>query len=116
MMMNVFHRRTQVALMRSLGMTSADIARLFIVHGMTISVIGIFLGLTLGVGVCVLIHNFQFIDLPAQVYLLKRLPVKFLPANYAVISVLALVFGLIASVYPALSASRQEPSEGLRWT
>jgi lipoprotein-releasing system permease protein len=114
MMMNVFHRRTQVALLRSLGMTKKGIARLFLLHGMSISITGIIFGLLIGVGTCVLIHNFQFINLPQNVYYLKSLPVRFLPWNYVVIAVLALLLGLIGSIYPAFTAAKQPPSEGLR--
>jgi lipoprotein-releasing system permease protein len=115
MMMNVFHRRTQVALMRSLGMTKFGVARLFILHGLSISIIGIIVGLIGGVVVCALIYYFQFINLPEGVYYLKRLPVRFLPWNYVVICGMALIFGVLASLYPAMTAAKQEPSEGLRW-
>ncbi len=114
MMMNVYHRRMQVALLRSLGMTKRDIGKLFLMHGLTIGAVGITIGLLFGVGACVVIHYFQFIDLPADTYALKQLPVKFLPMNYLVISVLAFLLTLIAAVYPAMTAARQDPMTGLR--
>jgi len=115
MMMNVYHRRTQISLLRSLGMSKRGIARLFMVHGVSISVVGVIVGLVIGLSVCTVIHYFQFINLPANVYYLKRLPVKFLPSNYVVICMSAIVFGVFASLYPAMTAARQEPSEGLRF-
>lgn len=114
MMMTVFHKRTEVSLLRSLGMTKADIARLFMLHGFTIGSAGIVIGLALGLGVCAALKNFQFLPLPPGVYYLKFLPVKFLPADYGVICLMAWLFSLIAATYPAVTAARQNPSMGLR--
>ena len=114
MMMNVYHRRTQVALLRSIGMTKSDIGKLFLMHGITIGSVGILFGLIGGLGMCVAIHNFQFIDLPAGIYALKQLPVKFLPMNYAVICALAFLLTLVAAIYPSITAARQDPVVGLR--
>jgi lipoprotein-releasing system permease protein len=115
MMMTVYHRRTQMALLRAIGMSKRGVARLMILHGLTISLVGIVIGLIAGIAVCVAIYYFQFLNLPEGVYYLKRLPVRFLPWNYVVICVLALLFGIVASVYPAMTAARQQPSDGLRW-
>lgn len=114
MMMTVFHKRTEVSLLRSLGMTRADIARLFMLHGFTIGSAGIVTGLIMGLAVCAALKNFQFLPLPAGVYYLKYLPVKFLPTEYGVICLMAWLFSLIAATYPAITAARQNPSSGLR--
>lgn len=115
MMMTVFHKRLQVSLLRSIGMTRGDIRRLFMWHGFTIGAVGILSGVAAGVGVCYLISYFKFIHLPDGIYYLKALPVRFLPTNYAVISALAFLFSLLAATYPALTAARQDPSRGLRY-
>ncbi len=115
MMMTVFHKRLQVSLLRSIGMTRTDVRRLFMMHGFTIGAVGILAGAAVGVGVCYLISYFKFVQLPEGIYYLKSLPVRFLPVNYVIISVLALLFSLIAATYPALTAARQDPSRGLRY-
>jgi lipoprotein-releasing system permease protein len=114
MMMTVFHKRMQVSLLRSVGMTRMEVANLFLAHGMAIGTVGILLGLVAGVGVCFLIQNFKFIDLPPGVYYIKELPVKFLPPVYLIICIFAWVFSILASLYPALTAAKQSPSYGLR--
>lgn len=115
MMMTVFHKRGQVSLLRSLGMNRGDIARLFLAHGFTIGTVGIAAGLGLGLGACALIKSFQFIHLPAGIYHLKSLPCKWLWSDYIVICGCAWVFSLLASTYPALTAARQDPGQGLRY-
>ena len=114
MMITVYHKRSQVALMRSLGMEQKDIAKLFINQGCAIGSIGVFLGLCIGVGACLLIYYFQFIELPNGVYYQKKLPVRFLPLEYIIISICAWVLSLLAAVYPAAVAAKQDPGAGLR--
>lgn len=115
MMMTVFHKRGQVSLLRSLGMSQGDIAKLYLMHGFTIGTVGIAAGLAGGLAVCALIRSFQFIPLPAGVYHLKSLPCKWLWPDYGVICVLAWIFSLMAATYPALTAARQDPGAGLRY-
>jgi len=115
MMMTVFHKRGQASLLRSLGMNRGDIARLYITHGFTIGTVGIFFGLLFGLAVCALIRSFQFIPLPAGVYHLKSLPCKWLWMDYGVICALAWVLSLVAATYPALTAAKQDPGQGLRY-
>lgn len=115
MMMTVFHRRGQVSLLRSLGMSRSDVNKLFLSQGFTIGTVGIAAGLALGIAICLLIKSFQFIQLPAGVYHLKFLPCKWLWFDYAVICSMAWCFSLVASTYPAFTAARQDPGQGLRY-
>jgi lipoprotein-releasing system permease protein len=115
MMMTVFHKRGQVALMRSLGMTRNDILKVYLAHGFSIGTVGITIGLALGLGACAAIYFFHFIDLPTGLYYQRKLPVKFLPIEYCVIAVCAWALSLFAAAYPAFTASRQDPGQGLRY-
>ena len=116
MMMTVFHKKTQVCLMRSIGMTKRDISRLYVMQGASIGLLGISLGLTIGLSVCWCIHKFRYLDMPANLHSLGGLPVKFLPEEYAIICLAALFLSILGAVYPALVASRQNPSSGLRYS
>ena len=116
MMMTVFHKKTQVCLMRSIGMTQKDIARLYIYQGAAIGVIGITLGLLIGLGVCFGIYELRYIDMPANLNSIRGLPVKFLPLEYVIVCFTALVLAILGALYPALIASRQNPSSGLRYS
>lgn len=115
MMMTVFHKRGQVSLLRSLGMSHKEVTKLFLSQGFTIGTVGIVVGLLVGIAICLLIKSFQFISLPAGVYHLKFLPCKWLWFDYGVICIVAWIFSLIASTYPAFTAARQDPGQGLRY-
>ena len=115
MMMTVFHKRGQVSVLRAMGMSRGDIARLYLTHGFTIGTTGVTLGMFLGIGICWLIQSTKWFPLPEGTYYLRMLPVKYLPVEYGVICLFAWCFSLIASVYPAMAAARQNPSDGLRY-
>ena len=114
-MMTVFHRRSQIALFRSIGMSQLDTAKLFLVIGIFIGTIGVLIGLAAGLGICGTLYYFQFIDLPAGMYYQNKLPVRFLPTEYAIIALCAWGLSILATLYPSLIAARQDPGAGLRY-
>ncbi len=116
MMMTVFHKKQQISLLRSLGMTQADIGRLYLIQGALIGTVGIILGLLLGLSLCYLLQALRFADLPANLLSLRSLPVKFLPFEYVVICISAWILSILGAFYPALIAARQNPSQGLRYS
>ena len=115
MMMTVFHKRGQVSLLRAIGMSRRDVTRLYLTQGAVIGLTGVVIGLFLGVLVCAIVEWGRGVPLPADIYYLKILPVKFLPVEYMVIAMCAFLFSLLASVYPAWVAARQDPGSGLRY-
>ncbi len=115
LMMTVFHKRGQVSLLRSLGMNQRDICHLYLLHGFFIGTVGIILGAGFGIGVCALIKSFHLISLPQSIYHLKSLPCRWLWWDYVVIAGAAWVFSLVASLYPAMTAARHDPGQGLRY-
>jgi lipoprotein-releasing system permease protein len=114
MIMTVFHKRSQVSILRSLGMSQGEVLKLFLAHGLVIGTVGVGFGLGLGLLACYLIRFTKLFPLPEGIYYLRMLPVKFLPMEYGVICICAWGFALIASAYPAMAASRQNPSDGVR--
>lgn len=116
MMMTVFHKKSQISLMRSLGMSRQDISRLYILQGLTIGVIGTLLGLALGLLICYGLQEGRYAGMPASIMSIRGLPVRFLPVEYFCICVAALLLAAGGALYPALIASRQNPSAGLRYS
>lgn len=116
MMMTVFHKKQQIALLRSLGMTQRDIGRLYLAQGFTIGTVGISIGLLIGVGICFLIQQLRASDLPVNLLSIQSLPVKFLPFEYGIICGAAWLLSLAGAFYPATIAAKQNPSQGLRYS
>ena len=115
MMMTVFHRKTQICLLRALGLRQSDIIKAFLLQGGVIGGVGVGIGMLAGLIICTLIYILHRYQLTPNIYFLRALPVKFLPVDYAIIAVFALGLALFGAFYPAYMASRQDPSRGLRF-
>lgn len=115
MMMTVYHKKQQICLFRSLGMSQKDVGRLYLLQGFTIGTVGIIGGLILGLSMCFLLQQLRYADLPANLVSLRSLPVKYLPFEYVVICVAAWTLSLLGAFYPAMIAAKQNPSQGLRY-
>ena len=117
-MMTVFHRRSQIALFRSLGMSQVEIGKVYLAIGFFIGTIGTLIGLAVGLGMCSLVYGLQFVNLPPWFVpwlFSRRLPVRFLPTEYLVIALSSWVLSILATLYPSLIAARQDPGAGLRY-
>lgn len=115
MMMTVYHKKQQICLFRSLGMSQKDVGRLYLLQGFTIGTVGIVGGLILGLLMCFILDQLRYADLPANLVSMRSLPVKYLPAEYAIICVAAWSLSLLGAFYPAMIAAKQNPSQGLRY-
>ena len=113
LMMTVYHKRTQLSLLRAIGMSKELVIKLFLSHGFVIASVGILIGLVCGIGLCFLISSFKFISLPSGIYYLKYLPVKFMSWSYVVICICSWFLSLIAAVYPAYIGANRNPVDGL---
>lgn len=70
-------------------------------------------GLTLGYAVCRWILEYGF-PLDPKVYFISKLPVLIQPLEFALTGVFAIVVCLIATMWPAMYASRLRPAEAFR--
>ena len=116
MMMSVFHRKTQLSLFRALGFTQKDVQYFYIIQGFIIGSLGILLGMFFGLGFCSFLHIMRDMNVPVSLNALQSLPVKFLPFEYFLIALMAWFLSIIGALYPAMTASRQNPSIGLRYS
>lgn len=115
MMMTVFHRKTQICLLRALGLRQSDIVKAFLLQGGVIGGVGVAIGVLTGLAICLIIYVLHRFQITPNIYFLRALPVKFLPVDYGVIAAFALGLALFGAFYPAFMASRQDPSRGLRF-
>ncbi|MFA5144612.1 MAG: FtsX-like permease family protein [Candidatus Omnitrophota bacterium] len=112
----VVEKTKDIGILRTLGMTSSDIRRIFTYEGLLIGTLGVIFGIFGGVTLCGLLKKYQFIKLPKDVYYIDRLPVSivFWP-DIVLITVAAMAIVLISTVYPAAKASQLKPVEALRY-
>lgn len=123
LVMVVTDKRTDIAILRTFGAGPLRVAGIFLVQGLVIGWSGVLAGVALG---CTLALNVGRI-VPAleqglgirimdpDVYYITQIPSELRPADVALVSSMALLLTLAATVYPALRASRTPPAEALRY-
>jgi putative ABC transport system permease protein len=106
MLVAVTERTREIGVRKALGATAVDIRRQFLVESAIITIVSGVAGLTVGVGVCLLM---RFVPLPDIVPHPVISPVAII-ASIATLTVIT----LFAGTYPALRAANLSPMECLR--
>ena len=123
LVMVVTDKQSDIAVLRTLGASPASIMQIFIIQGIVIGVVGISLGVIGGVWLATnvttlvpAIENFfQVKFLSPDVYYISDLPSDMHWNDVIVISFVAFMFCLLATIYPAWRAARTQPAEALRY-
>ena len=72
------------------------------------------LGLILGIGLSLILKKFQFIQLPADVYYIDRLPVRLSAPTIESVALCAFGLVLLSVIYPARKARQLDPVQAIR--
>jgi len=105
LLMTVMNRRSEIALLISLGASKDEVKRVFLILGVVIGTLGIITGSILGfLGIWVL-GTFEIISLPADVYPTSTLPLDLTAVDFFSIIIGAFVIVIASAWYPAKKAS-----------
>lgn len=112
--MVVADKTKEIGILKAMGMPAKSIRRIFFAQGLLIGVVGTAFGLILGFAGALALEKYQFIKLDAQVYFIDHLPVSIQPTDVMWIVVASIAIAAIATLYPAIQASRLFPIEAIR--
>ena len=123
LVMVVTDKRSEIAILRTLGFTPRSVMAVFMVQGILIGLIGTVVGVIAGVALALNVetivpaieHFFQVQFLPADIYYISDLPSKLDSSDVSTIAIYSFVLSLISTIYPAWQASRVNPAEALRY-
>jgi lipoprotein-releasing system permease protein len=123
LVMVVNDKRTDIAILRTLGLSPRGVIAVFMTQGVLIGWIGaaagVALGLALALNVDVIVpfleQTFGFHFMDPDVYYISGLPSEVHPGDVVRIGMAAFILTLVATVYPALQAARTQPAEALRY-
>ena len=115
LIMLVMEKRRDIAVLMAMGARKVHIKRIFIWQGTIIGFIGTALGFLLGLGVSFLLQEYQFIQLPSDVYYLSQIPISLEYLDLGLIAAAAMTLCFLATLYPAKQASKLHPAEVLRY-
>jgi len=123
LVMVVTDKRTDIAILRTLGAAPATILRVFMIQGLVIGWCGVAAGVALGVLIArhvdrivpFLERLFRFRFLDADVYYATNIPSTLHGRDVLWISAAALLLTLAATIYPARRAAATPPAAALRY-
>ncbi|MEP1594299.1 MAG: lipoprotein-releasing ABC transporter permease subunit [Halieaceae bacterium] len=117
----VFDKRGDIAILRTLGASPANIAAVFVLQGAMIGLVGVLLGSVLGIATSLAVPDvvawlegalsIQFLN--TDVYPVSFLPVDLLLSDILLVGTVAFVMCVLAAIYPALRAARLAPASVL---
>jgi len=113
LIMVVLDKKKEIAVLKAMGASNSALLRAFLYQGGIIGVFGTAFGLALGIVVCKLLLIYG-LPLDPKVYFISRLPVQVRPVEFVMVGVFAILVCLLATVWPALHASRLRPAEAFR--
>ena len=123
LVMSVAEKRSDIAVLRTMGAQAKDIMALFIAHGLGLAVVGVGLGALIGIflasyisEITVFVENFLGVKLfDPSVYFISELPSQLMWQDVAVVITTSLILSFVATLYPAWRASQVAPAEVLRY-
>ncbi|MEO8181598.1 MAG: ABC transporter permease [Deltaproteobacteria bacterium] len=113
LIMLVLDKQQEIAVIKAMGATDAQLLRAFLYQGLIMGLIGVGLGLASGFVVCRWILS-HVIALDPKVYFIDRLPVRLRPEEFVLTGTFALLACLAATLWPALRAARVRPCDAFR--
>ncbi len=122
LIMLVKDKRGDIAVLRTIGASSASVMRIFLMCGAFVGVSGTVIGTAIGVVFCHYIVAIQhFVErltggrvFDASVFMLTELPNAIDWSDVVRVVALGLVLSLLATLYPSWRAARTDPVEALR--
>ncbi len=110
----VVRKTREIAILKSMGISNWGVARIFQSTGIIVWLVGTGLGLLWGYLGALVLRRYGF-PLDPKVYHISELPVRLDPWEFFFTALFALVVCVLATLYPSIKASRQNPVEGLRY-
>jgi lipoprotein-releasing system permease protein len=115
LVMMVMEKHRDIAILMSMGAKAKQIRRIFVLEGALIGVLGTAIGLVVGYTLCYFAGRYQWVKLDQQVYSIPYVPFESRALDGLWIAAAAMAVSLIATLYPARSATRIAPVEALRY-
>lgn len=123
LVMVVNEKRSDIAILRTLGMSPRGIVGVFLTQGLVIGTVGTLFGLVLGVLVAanvgtivpVLERVFRFHVMDPSVYYITQIPSELRVGQILAITLVAFTLTVVATIYPAIRGAATQPAEALRY-
>jgi lipoprotein-releasing system permease protein len=114
LLLMVTEKSKEIAILKAVGASDQSVLRVFMAEGMIIGAIGTVFGILTGWVSMLGLEKFG-VRLDPEVYYVDRLPISVVWSDYLLVGVAAFAITTLATIYPALSASKLRPVDGIRY-
>jgi lipoprotein-releasing system permease protein len=111
----VMEKTRDIAILKTMGTSSAVVMRIFMMQGLIIGVVGTTVGALGGLALCWVLDTYKLIHIPQDVYQVSYIPFVVLPKGLITVVIASLVISFVATLYPSRQAARLDPVQALRF-
>jgi len=115
LVMMVMEKHRDIAILISMGAKARQIRNIFVYEGVLIGAVGTAFGLLIGYTLCYFANRYHWVQLDQQVYSIAYVPFQPRAIDGLWIAAAAMLVSIVATLYPARSASHVAPAEALRY-
>ena len=112
--MVVTDKTKEIGILRAMGLTSPAVARVFLLQGAVIGIVGTTIGLILGLITSYVVDESGWIRINPAVYFIDHLPVHVELRDVLVVVGASLAIAVLATLYPSRAAANLTPVEAIR--
>jgi lipoprotein-releasing system permease protein len=114
LLLMVTEKSKEIAILKAIGASDRAILKVFMSEGVMIGGVGTVFGVASGLTLMLGLQWFG-VRLDPDVYYVDRLPINVDALEYTLVALSALVITTLATIYPAIAASRLRPVDGIRY-
>lgn len=107
--MIVLDKKKDISILKSMGLVTKDIQRIFIEVGMLVTGIGLILGIIIAIGTYLIQKNIGIVFIPDG-YMMTPYPIDINPTDFIIVPVTVLLIGYLASILPSKVAGKLSTS------
>ena len=105
--MLVLEKQKDISVLQSMGASKTMVLKIFLSEGLLLAGIGAGTGILLALLICFLQVKFKLIKLEGGSFLIDYFPVQLQATDFILVASTAIIISFLASLFPALKASRQ---------
>ena len=105
----------EIGIMSAVGFSKFSISKIFFYEGITVGLVGTFLGIVFGLSVNFALKYLDIFKLPKGVYYVDKLPVSVMAQDVIFVALSTFVITVLAGIYPAYQVSKLDPLEAIRF-
>ncbi len=111
----ILERTNMIGIMKALGADNLSIRKLFLYYSGVIICVGLLLGNTAGIGICLVQKYFHLIKLPQESYYLSYVPIEMNFSWIALLNLGTVIVTLLILILPTSLVSRISPVKAIRF-